>query len=266
MLFRTFVCSVVLAVPASAPAYPGGTPQYVTDIAPFCASCHSSTSGSQLAGAPENRIQAELAETKHIAKILAAKPNGPYAELTEEQRSALIEGVRRIDAGSSVQLVAPDKIAPGQVFEATVEARGGGGPVVGIALVDASHRWQARPAASAGWRVLETPSVTGPDGEAQTRFTDGRRPDLGPGISYVNVYGIDNDPASESFARVTVRFRLKAPPEVGTYPLAAVFLYGTEKASPYGAVEQIQGRSPRGGFGGAGGRVRFSDVLSIRVE
>ena len=35
----------------SAIAYPGGTPVYQTDAAPFCASCHSSRSADALAGA-----------------------------------------------------------------------------------------------------------------------------------------------------------------------------------------------------------------------
>jgi cytochrome c553 len=44
-MLRTFARSAALvlvfgALPAA--AYPGGTPNYQTDAAPFCASCHSS--------------------------------------------------------------------------------------------------------------------------------------------------------------------------------------------------------------------------------
>ena len=60
--------------------------------------------------------------------------------------------------------------------------------------------------------------------------------------------------------------RLRAPSEPGTYPLAAVFLYGTEKGSPHGAVETMRGKAPRGTYLANAGRVRFSDVLQIAVE
>ncbi len=253
-------------LPALAFGYPGGTPSYVTDLAPFCASCHSSLSLDSLAGAPEKRAEAELASHKHLAKIRAAKAGSPYAKLTAEQREELIQGIERIDAASSVEIVVPQQLKPGQEFEVTLTARGGGGPVVGLALVDAPHRWQARPAASAGWRIVDRPTVTGPDGQIQTRFLDGRRPDLAPGISYVNVYGIEADPGAGSFSTVQVTYRLRAPVEAGTYPLAAAFLYGTEKGSPHGAVETLQGRAPIGGFGASAGRVRFSEVVQIRVE
>jgi hypothetical protein len=47
--------------------------------------------------------------------------------------------------------------------------------------------------------------------------------------------------------------------------LAAVFLYGTEKGAPHGAVETIRGVVPRGGFSANSGRVRFSEVVQVQV-
>ena len=116
-------------------AYPGGTPNYVTDVAPFCASCHSSVSADQMIGLPPGRIQSQLVAGKHLARIRAAREGTPYARLTEEQREELIRGIQKIDAAASVKLIAPAKLKAGQIFEVTVEATGGGGPVVGIALV-----------------------------------------------------------------------------------------------------------------------------------
>jgi hypothetical protein len=253
---------------SSAPAagYPGGTPSFVTDVAPFCANCHSSVSAEQLAGVPEARVQAELVATKHVARIREARPDGPYGKLSPAARAALLDGIAKIDAATRVALSVPGEVAAGQEFEASVEAVGGGGPVVGIALVDAAHRFQARPATSAGFLVVARPSVRGPDGRPQTRFTDGRNPALPPGVTYVNVYDVVADPAAGKFTTVGASWRLRAPALPGAYPLAAVLLYGTEKGSPHGAVETLQGKQPLGGFGSAAGRVRFSDVVQIRVK
>ena len=44
------VIVVGLAAPWVAGAYPGGTPDFQTDVAPFCAACHSSRSEEALAG------------------------------------------------------------------------------------------------------------------------------------------------------------------------------------------------------------------------
>ncbi len=256
----------LLLLPAAAAAYPGGTPSFVTDAAPYCASCHASVSAAQLETVAEPRAQAELAPNKHIAKIRNPRADSPYADLTEGQREELIQGIERIDAAARVQIIAPATLKTGQVFEVTVEATGGGGPVVGLALVDSAQRWQARPATSVGWYVLEKPSVTGPDGQPQTRFTDGRNPRLAPGLTYVNIHGVEADTAAQSYSTVSVRYRLRAPSMAGSYPLAVAFLYGTEKGSPHGAVETIRGKVPLGGFGANSGRVRFSDVLQIQVQ
>lgn len=264
---RTASIAVLLCLaPLPAAAYPGGTPGFVTDVAPFCAGCHSSASTAQLAGVPADRVQAEQIEQKHLARIRDAHDGSGYADLTELQRAELIAGIRAIDAASSVEVIAPSSVKAGGIFEVTVEARGGGGPVVGIALVDVSQRWQARPAPAAGWRVVGAPRVIGPDGADQTRFTDGRAPGLDPGISYVNVYGVKADVAKGKFDKVSVIYQLRAPSQPGAVPLGAVFLYGTEKGAPHGAVETVRGREPVGGRSAASGRVRFSPVLKIEVR
>ena len=49
--FWLTICGAMIA-PCAALAYPGGTPSYQTDVAPFCASCHSSRSADYLAETP----------------------------------------------------------------------------------------------------------------------------------------------------------------------------------------------------------------------
>lgn len=265
-LFRALSVVAAVAFSVSAFAYPGGTPSFVTDVGPYCASCHSSVSAEQLRGAPDKRIQSELVANKHLGKIEAAQPDGPYASLTPAERAALIGGIRAIDAASRVEIVAPASVKAGGLFEVTVTTTGGGGPVIGIALVDAAHRWQARPAPSAGWQIVREPRVLGTDGEPQTKFTSRRNPELAAGISYVNVYGIESDPAAGEFASARVNYQLRAPLRPGRYPLGAVFLYGTEKGAPHGAVKEVWGKRPLGGFTGSSGRVSFSEVIEIEVR
>ena len=264
---RTLICALLgVMLPAVAMPYPGGTPHYVTDVAPFCAGCHSSVGPEQLRGVPEARVKAELSANKHLAKIRSAPASSPYAKLAASEREALIGAIQKLDAASSVKLIAPSALKVGQVFEVTVEAYGGGGPVVGIALVDSAQRWQARPAPSAGWQVIDKPRVFGPDGTAQTDFTDRRDAALAPGVAYVNVYGIEADVENGRYAAVSVLFRLRAPARPGTYPLAVVFFYGTEKGVPLGAVQTLRGPAPLGGYTAAAGRIRFSEVLQVTVE
>jgi hypothetical protein len=223
-------------------------------------------SADQLAGLPEARVQAELASSKHLVRIREARPDGPYGKLSPAARAALLDGIAKIDAATRVALSAPAEVAAAAEFEVSVEAVGGGGPVVGIALVDAANRMQARPATSVGFFVVAKPTVRGPDGKEQTRFTDGRNPSLAPGVTYVNAYDVTADPAAGKFSTVRATWKLRAPAQAGTYPLAAVLLYGTEKGSPHGVVDTVQGKQPLGGFGAASGRVRFSDVAQIRVK
>jgi hypothetical protein len=247
--------AAALSFPASAPAYPGGTPS--------CAACHSSRNAEMLAGAGD-RAQKEVAERKHIAVILSGQQG--YASLTEADRKTLAEQIRALDAASTVTLVAPERVAAGQAFEVAVKVTGGAGPAVGIALVDRAHRWYARPASSAGWSVVAPPRITGPDGQLQQEWLS-RRPEAdGRNLSFVNVTGIASDSATGKWASASVVFTLRAPDRPGTYPLAAAYLYGTEKSTVLGYTTDATGRKEvRGGTGGGSGRVLFSDVKQIEV-
>jgi hypothetical protein len=256
--------ALVCALSAGAGAYPGGTPSYQTDVAPFCAGCHSSRDAEALAGAGE-RADKELVERKHVAVVLSGQEG--YASLSESDRDTLAEQIRALDRASTVQIEAPSQVAPGQEFEVTVKVTGGGGPVVAVALVDRDHRWLARPAASAGWQVAAPPRVTGPDGEPQTRWLSRRPESAGRNLSFVNVTDVSSDPAAGRYASASVVFTLRAPDRPGRHPLAAAYLYGTEKSTVLGyTTDALGNKRVRGGLAGGSGRVLFTDVKQIEVK
>ncbi|HVP30112.1 MAG TPA: hypothetical protein VMW35_13245 [Myxococcota bacterium] len=267
-----------LAIGALAPAtpargYPGGTPDYQTDVAPFCAACHSSRVEAELAGAPGDRAAKELAANKQIALIKAGEKvlGAPgYDGLSEADRATLAKQIEALDAASTVALAAPASVKPGETFTVKVTVTGGGGPVVGVGLVDAAHRWFARPAPAAGWEIVAAPAIVGPDGQPQSAWLDKRPERLGRNLSFVNVTGVASDPAKGTYPKSEVTFQLRAPGAAGSYPLAAVFLYGTEKSTPLGYVvdpkDPLQRKQIRGGFTGGSGRVLFSDVAQIAVK
>jgi hypothetical protein len=251
-------------VAASALAYPGGTPAYQTDVAPFCSSCHSSLSEDVFAGAGELAVK-QLAENKHYALIRAGKEG--YAALSESERATLIRQLQALDAASKVVLEAPASVAPGAVFEVTVRVTGGAGPVVGVGLVDAAHRTLARPAPSAGFAVAAPPRVTGPDGKSQTEWLAKRPEALGRNLSFVNVAGIASDASKGEWSKASVSWTLRAPDAAGRHPLVAAYWYGTEKGSPLGyTTDPVRGKQVRGGFLGASGRVVFSSPAAIEVK
>ncbi len=266
MRFRSFVMFVswvacVGGFADAAFAYPGGTPAFQTDAAPFCASCHSSRSLEALAGAPDDRATKELAENKHIPLILAGE--GGYAKLAPAQREELASHVRALDQASTVSMTAPAKVKLGEEFTVTVELTGGAGPAIGVALVDAAHRWQARPAPGAGWFVVKPPTVLGQDFKEQLDWLGRRGGDRN--LSFVNVTGIHSDASTQEWGRAQVAWTLRAT-AAGKRPLAAAYWYGTEKASPQGVYEDpIRGKLLRGGFAGHSGRILFSDVVVIEV-
>lgn len=264
MSIRTWAaCGAALSLPVGALAYPGGTPSYQTDAAPFCAGCHSSRDAEMLEGAGE-RATKEVAERKHVALILAGEKG--YESLSEADRRTLATQIRALDDASTVSLSAPEQVEAGQVFEVEVKVTGGAGPVVGVALVDRAHRWYARPAASAGWRVVAPPRITGPDGQLQQEWLSKRPESAGRNLSFVNITGIESDSAARTWAHASVVFELRAPAEPGSYPLAAAFLYGTEKSTVLGYTTNAVGwKEVRGGLGGGSGRVLFSELLEIRV-
>src|SRR5262249_1906355 len=136
---RRGAAAALFAPGAAAPAaaYPGGTPDFQTDVAPFCAACHSSRSAGAFEGAGE-RAQEELAEHKHIARILAGQRG--YESLSAPDRESLVKQIRALDAASTVVLTCPDAVPAGALFEAEVDVTGGGRPVGGIGLVERDPR------------------------------------------------------------------------------------------------------------------------------
>jgi len=257
------VCAVLLA-PVVADAYPGGTPSYQTDVAPFCASCHSSRSADALDGAGE-RAQKEVQENKHIAVILSGQ--GGYAKLSEPDRKTLAAQIRALDEASTVAIEAPAVVQAGETFRVTVRVTGGAGPVVGVGLVDRAHRWYARPAASAGWAIAAPPQAFGADGSPQSEWLDRRPEAAGRNLSFVNVTGISSDSALQKWDSARVEFTLRAPTAAGSYPLAAAYWYGTETSTLLGYTTNAMGyKEVRGGFTGGSGRVLFSEVLKIDVQ
>jgi len=254
----------LVALPLSAGAYPGGTPTYQTDIAPFCAGCHASLDEASLAGAGE-RATKELAENKHLASIDAGR--GGYGELSEADRETLADHIMAVDENSTITVQFPPQVTAGESFSVTVSVAGGAGPVVGVALLDRGHRWYARPATAAGWRVVGAPSVIGQDGKPQAGWVSKRPESFGAGIAYVNITGIESDPATDTWATAKAIFTLKAPDRPGNYPLVGAYFYGTEKASPHGyKLNSVGWKMPRGTTAGASGRIRFTEQHTITVN
>ena len=244
-------------------AYPGGTPEFQTDVAPYCAACHSSRDAAALAGAGE-RADKETAQKKHLAVILSGQKG--YADLSEADRRTLAAQIRALDAASTVELSAPEQVAAGSTFEVKVRVTGGGGPVVGVALVDAAHRWYARPATAAGWTVAAPPRAQAVGGANAQEWLSKRPAELDRNLSFVN-FPLESDPAAEKWGQGEVVFQLRAPARPGRLPLAAVFLYGTEKSTVLGHKTNPMGyKEVRGGVGGGSGRILFTPVKSIRVE
>ena len=251
-------------LPLAAAAYPGGTPTFQTDAAPYCAGCHSSRSVEALAGAGE-RAEKEVAERKHVALILAGQ--GGYESLTESDRQTLVEHIRALDAASTVSLKAPTSVTPGQTFQVQVKVTGGAGPAVAVALVDSTHRWYARPAASAGWAVTAPPEILGADGAPRGDWLERRPAAAGRNLSFVNIPGIESDAAAGRWDSAQVVFTLRAPDRPGDYPLSAAFFYGTETASLLGYTTNALGhKQVRGGYLGTSGRILFAPLQTIQVR
>ncbi len=255
----------IVAAPAAVSAYPGGTPDFVTDVAPFCAACHSSLSAEALEGAGP-RAEKELAANKHLAAILQGQK--PYDKLAESDRAALAQQLQTVDANSQIEVGDfPPQVKAGESFNVTLTVTGGAGPVVGVGLVDRAHRWYARPASSAGWAVVGPPTIIGPDGKPQSGWLDGRPARMGRKVTYVNVSGVSSDPLAGKYAKSKVIYTLQAPDRPGDYPLVGVYFYGTEKATKLGSSEHpVYGKQPLGGYGGKSGRVKFTSPVVISVK
>lgn len=267
MVTRTSLSLAAIAallVPLSATAYPGGTPSFQTDVAPFCSACHSSTTEESLEGAGE-RAQKELKDKKHLAPILAGERG--YAELSEADRVKLASHIKAVDANAKIELEFPPVVSPGETFQVTVRLTGGAGPVVGVALVDRPHRWFARPATAVGWQIAGAPTIIGPDGQPQSEWIDRRPQKIDRGLTFVNIAGVAGDAAMGKWDKTKVIFTLKAPNREGDLPLVGTFFYGTEKASTLGyKVDPLGRKQVRGGYAGASGRILFTSLHVITVK
>jgi hypothetical protein len=264
----TAVLALVLALGLASQlrAYPGGTPRFVTNAAPYCTSCHSSTSLDQLREMPADAASHLLPEQRHYPEI--ANGEERYATLQPADREKLLAAVKAMDANCRVTLTASatklKRLAP---LTVTVTTRGGAGPVIGVMLTDNDFRYQSSPVQVEGFLITAAPQVTGPDGKPQTQFLDGRAKELTRNINYVNIDGVKSDPDAGVYPECKVVYTLKAPALPGEYTISAAFLYGTEKASPLGRVEAPGGRVlPLGGQGAASGRVQFAKPLRITVS
>ncbi len=244
-------------------AYPGGTPDFQTDVGPYCASCHASTAEADLFGLGE-RATAELPPNKHYAASHAG--TGKYSELSQEDRVRLIELLSAVDANSTIMLEFPAQVAPGETFQVTVKVTGGAGPSVGVGLVDRSHRFFARPASALGWEVVGAPTILGPKGP-QSAWIERRPEREGRNITFVIVEGMQSSADEGTWSRAKIIYTLKAPPAAGDYPLVGAYFYGTETAVALSTrMHPDYGPQPLGGVLGKSGRVKFSETAVISVK
>lgn len=252
-----------LFMSTAASAYPGGTPDFQTDVGPYCASCHASTSESDLSGLGD-RAKAEMPLLKHYASIRAGV--GAYADLPEADRARLVELLAAVDRNSTIALEVPAQVQPGETFQVTVKVTGGAGPAVGVALVDRAHRFFAKPASALGWQVVGAPTIIGPRGP-QTDWIERRPSREGRDITFVNVEGVQSDAEADKWARAKIVFTLKAPEVVGDYPLVGAYFYGTETGTSLATrVHPEYGPLPMGGTLGKSGRIKFSEKTMISVK
>ncbi len=253
---------VFRGIPAA--AYPGGPLHDVTDAAPYCAGCHSSIGLEQLRDLPAAEARKRTAAVAHLDAIRTG--SGPYAKLSAEQRTELIADVRKVDENSKITLEVPTAVKAGEMFMATVKASGGSGPVIGVMLLDIDLRNQARAIQGEGFYVYSPPRVTGPDGKQEDQWLGRRYDGLERNLNFVVVFGVKTNLAADKFSSASVTYDLVAPSRRGKYTICAALLYGTEKASPVGRVEQGGHTMPLGGFAGPSGRIRFSKVAVLDVQ
>ncbi|HEY3197196.1 MAG TPA: hypothetical protein VGJ57_04215 [Nitrospirales bacterium] len=252
-----------LAMSSIAVADPYGPPHAVTDMAPFCATCHASTSLTQLPDLRADTAAAESVEEKHLKQIKVAPA---YKDLTPSERNTLLEAVRWVDAQATITIQAPRQVKRNSRIEVKVVTRGGAGPVVGVSLVDSVLRFQARPIGSSGFKVIGPPLVIGPDEKVQTAWIERRTRTADLGLATIMISGIAGNAETRHVDETRITWTLRCPPEPGIYRLAAVFYYGTEKAHPLGTVLRNGRPEPRGGSDSGSGRVMFSDAITLTVN
>lgn len=244
-------------------AYPNGPIWYVTDVAPYCAGCHASTSEKQIPEHPKEFVAKWTIEGKHLVDF---EKGEAYKNMSPADKEKLLAVVKQVDSNASVKLEAPQTVKRGESLTVRVKARGGAGPTIGLALVDNDLRFQARPIGSTGFKIVKPAKIIGPDGKEQTKWHELRYKKLDDNLNFALVFGIHADPEHNRYDQAEVEWTLRAPTDPGTYTMAAAFFYGTEKASPIGTIEQFGQKLPKGGFLGHSGRVMFSDVHTITVQ
>jgi len=254
---------LLLAVPYAA-AYPGGPVRNVTDLAPTCASCHSSVSKDQLRNEPDAFATSQVKENKHYKAIEDGA--GPYQQMSPADRQKLLSDVKLMDELSAITINAPASLRPGQEAQITVMVKGGNGPV-GVFLVDTDLRFQARPIQGNGWVIVGAPKAWGNDGKEQTRWVDSRAQGLPKNLNSMVIFDQKTDLAAKKPAEGKVVWTVKAPQEPGTYTVTAAFHYGTERASEVGTVTTPTGATfPRGGPAGPSGHIMFAKPVTITVR
>lgn len=255
--------SLMLLAAAAALADPSGPPHAVTDMAPFCASCHASTSLDQMLELPADVAARETVERKHLNRI---KTDPAYNDLSPQDRDMLIAAVKWVDQYASVTLLSPTQARRNSRIDVTVITKGGAGPVVGVSLVDSTLRFQARPVTSSGFKVVGPALTIGPSGKPQAQWAEQRYRGTDMGLATVMIEGVQGDALAGRVDETRTTWVLRVPPEPGTYTIAAAFFYGTEKGQPMGTVMHNGQAGPRGGSSGASGRIMFSEPIKISVK
>ncbi len=250
LIKNIFIATFLL--PTITYGYPNGTPFYVTDIGPFCASCHSQNKVEYTPEFPSEFSNKELPENKHYGMVRSIP--SPYAELTSEQKESIIQEARFIDANTNITLTAPSKVKVGETITVKITAKGGNGPVIGIILVDRPLRNQSRPIQSDGWIIVEEPVIKGQDGKIQKNWLNKRIEGLNKNINYVMILDQKYNKEKSLFPSCEVTYVLKAPNKAGTYSLTACLLYGTENTEKAGFFQRPSGR------------ILFSEEIKIKVE
>lgn len=242
-----------------ATGYPAGPQLFVTDLAPNCATCHAMIKAEYTPERPAQASAGELPDSKHYKAIESADKG--YKLVAEDKRKELLTLVKWVDNNSSVSLKAPTTAKPGQPIEATVETKGGLGPVIGAFLVDLPLRLQARPISADGWYVVGKPKVIGADGKEQSWWLD-KRVNEKKNLSFVLVQA-KADIEKKVLPTTKVTWTVRAPIDPGTYTLTAAFLYGTEDVDELktGKMEE-----PPGGRSGPSGRILFSEPVTVTVK
>jgi hypothetical protein len=261
----SLVIAAAAGIATQLAAYPGGTPRFVTNAAPYCTTCHSSVNVDQLRDLAPDAAAGMLPDKHHYAAISSG--DRAYSRIEAGDRDKLLAAVKAMDANCKVDLaVSAAKVKPGASLTATVTTRGGAGPVVGVMLTDNDQRYQSSPVQVEGFIITQDPQVTGPDGKPQTKFLDGREAGLSRAINYVNIQDVKSDPDAGTYPECRVVYTLAAPATPGEYTISAAFLYGTEKASAIGRQESPDGRVlPAGGQGSGSGRIQFAKLVKITV-